>query len=355
MKNKDSSLPVRGMFAGIAISIVILLVIQKIFGAKIDSDLLKSSWSVVVAAVSLLFLSWGIPALRLLLLLKSLNERLSYFRSYRSTILSLFFSAITPFAAGGQPFQIYDLTRVGINVSHASAAVVSQYLMSNFATDFLAILLLPRYLGYFAKLETTGTVFAFGIAINIIVGIFFAFLALSRSLLIKLLNFISHRKFLLAIIGRLAKKDKKAIVDIIREKFERYNTGMKSIWSRKPLTLVIDFFLALGYLLINYSVFYVIVVGLLPAGEKSFGFSFVDSVAIQVLLSFVVYYVPTPGSSGGFESGMFVMLKGLLPAQSLIIAISIWRFVTYHFLILVGLINFLLSFRKKSLKELNRP
>ncbi|MDI3524670.1 lysylphosphatidylglycerol synthase transmembrane domain-containing protein [Kosmotoga sp.] len=353
MKKKNSSLPIRGMFAGIAISIIILLVIQKIFGAKIDSGLLKSSWPIVVAAISLLFLSLGVPALRLLLLLKSLNERLSYFRSYRSTILSLFFSAITPFAAGGQPFQIYDLTKAGINVSHASAAVISQYLISNFSTAFLAVLLLPRYLSYFAKLETTGTIFAFGIAITITVGIFFTFLALSRSLLIKFLNFISHRKFLLTVIGKLAKKDKETIVGVIREKFERYNAGMQSIWSKKPLTLVIDFFLALGYLLINYSIFYVIVVGILMNKGQNFNFSLIDSIAVQTLLSFVVYYIPTPGSSGGFESGMFVMLKGMLPNQSLIIAISIWRFVTYHFLILVGLINFLLSFGQKGQKELN--
>ncbi|AKI98025.1 lysylphosphatidylglycerol synthase transmembrane domain-containing protein [Kosmotoga pacifica] len=354
MQKQNSSLPVRSILFGVITSIVVLLVIQKTFGAKIDFELLMNSWSVVFLAISLLFLSWSIPALRIILLLRSLNEQLSYFRSYRNIVLSFFFSAITPFAAGGQPFQIYDLTRAQISVSNASAAVISQYLMTNFATTFFALLLLPRYLTYFTSLETAGTVFAAGIAITIIAGIFFTILALSRKMLIKFLHFISRRKFLLRVICKLTKKDREAILNNIRETFERYNAGMLNIWSKRPFTLIVDFLLAIGYLLINYSIFHVVMVRLLSPDGLRYQFSFIDSIAVQVLLSFVVYFIPTPGSSGGFESGMFVMLKNILPDQQLIIGISIWRFVTYHSLIFVGLLNFLLSFGKKPPKGVNQ-
>jgi len=350
---RKNSLPLKGIFFGVATSVVILLVIQKIFGAKIDLDLLKNAWNVVFSAIFVLLFSWCISALRIMLLLRTLNNRLSYFRSYRSIVLSFFFSAITPFAAGGQPFQIYDLTRAKIPVSNASAAVISQYLMTNFATAFLAILLLPHYLTFFSKLETLGTVFAIGILITVGAGIFFTILALSRKMLIGFLNFLSRRKLLFKIVCKLTKKEKKEILEDIREKFKSYNDGMRNIWSKKPLTLFNDFLLAIGYLLTSYGVFYIVMVGLLSPGTE-YSFSFIDSVVAQVLLSFVVYFIPTPGSSGGFESGMFAMLKNMLPDQQLIIGISIWRFVTYHFLILIGLLSFLLNFGKKPPKELTR-
>jgi uncharacterized membrane protein YbhN (UPF0104 family) len=121
---------------------------------------------------------------------------------------------------------------------------------------------------------------------------------------------------------------------------------MKFIWAKSPKTIFLDYFLALGFVFFNYAVFYVIVIGFQFIANEKFGFTLLDSLSIQAFLSFIVYYLPTPGSSGGFESVMFISLKNFVPQQYLIVSISVWRMVIYYFLILMGTVLFIFHVKK---------
>lgn len=348
MEVKKTTLPVKGIFVGLGVSIVILLVIQKLFGNSIDPDLLKNFWYIAGIGVIVFFISLGIASIRIYLLLKCLGYSVSFFGTFTNTILGQFFNAITPFAAGGQPYQIYELTSYhNVEVSHSTAVIITQYLNLNFATTTLAIVFFSRYYKILSTLGVTGKVFTIAMVTTLSVGILFTIVAFSRKLLVKFTNFLSKRLLLLRIIEKITNKKKEQILNSLKSKLIGYNESMKYIWAKSPKTIFFDYFLALCFVFFNYSVFYVIVVSFELISNGSFGFTIADSLSVQSFLSFIVYYLPTPGSSGGFESVMFVSLKNVIPEQYLIVSISVWRFVIYYFLILLGVVLFMFHVKKK--------
>jgi uncharacterized membrane protein YbhN (UPF0104 family) len=66
-----------------------------------------------------------------------------------------------------------------------------------------------------------------------------------------------------------------------------------------------------------------------------------------LLLNLVVYYIPSPGASGGLE-GVYTMVFTLYTGQPQLsfIAVTVWRFATYYLQIFFGLIVFLFMRRR---------
>ncbi|HIP92507.1 MAG TPA: UPF0104 family protein, partial [Thermotoga sp.] len=67
--------------------------------------------------------------------------------------------------------------------------------------------------------------------------------------------------------------------------------------------------------------------------------NYMDVAGIFFFLTLVVYYVPTPGASGGVEAIYHLTLSSLLenPSKTMTV-ILMWRAVTYYIPILMGLI-----------------
>jgi hypothetical protein len=347
MEVKKTSLPVKGIFFGLGVSIVILLVIQKLFGNSIDPNLLRNFWHIALAGVIVFLFSLLIASLRIYMLLRSLGYSVPFFKTSLNVVLGQFFNAITPFAAGGQPYQIYELNSYNnVELSHATAVIITQYLNLNFATSTIAIIFFSRYFNILATLGVTGKVFIIGMITTLSIGTLFTIVAFSRTLLIKFINFLKNRVLLLKIIEKITGKDKQIILNTLKTKLIKYNDSMKFIWAKSPKTIFLDYFLALGFVFFNYAVFYVIVIGFQFIANEKFGFTLLDSLSIQAFLSFIVYYLPTPGSSGGFESVMFISLKNFVPQEYLIVSISVWRMVIYYFLILMGTVLFIFHVKK---------
>jgi len=59
-------------------------------------------------------------------------------------MIGYFFNNITPMAAGGQPFQIYHLTKIGADAKAATNIVVSRYLEFVFTSLILLMLSITR-------------------------------------------------------------------------------------------------------------------------------------------------------------------------------------------------------------------
>jgi hypothetical protein len=348
MEGKKTSLPVKGIIFGLGVSIVILLVIQKLFGNSINPNLLKSFWPIAGIGTIVFLFSLFIASLRINMLLRSLGYSVSITKTSLNVILGQFFNAITPFAAGGQPYQIYELNAYNnVEVSHATAVIITQYLNLNFATSTVAIIFFTRYFKILSTLGVTGKVFTIGMITTLTVGILFTVVAFSRTLLTKFIGFLKNRVLLLKLIEKIVKKDRQIILNTLKTKLIKYNESMKFIWAKSPKTIFMDYFLALGFVFFNYAVFYVIVLGFEFIAKENFSFTLFDSLSIQAFLSFIVYYLPTPGSSGGFESVMFISLKNFVPEQFLILSISVWRLVIYYFLILLGTVIFIFHIKKK--------
>jgi uncharacterized protein (TIRG00374 family) len=61
-----------------------------------------------------------------------------------------------------------------------------------------------------------------------------------------------------------------------------------------------------------------------------------EVVSIQILILLAVYFFPTPGGTGAAELGSAVLMARILPLESLMIYVILWRVVVMYIAVIVG-------------------
>ena len=70
---------------------------------------------------------------------KKMNQNFKYLSSFQLNLRTQFFNAITPFATGGQPYQIYFLKCCGIDYASATSIVLENFIVYQIALVVLGI------------------------------------------------------------------------------------------------------------------------------------------------------------------------------------------------------------------------
>jgi hypothetical protein len=222
--------------------------------------------------------------------------------------------AITPMQVGGIPFQLYVCKREKILVPEGSAAIFTRGLLSAMV---LPLLLVPIW--YYRQFLTSGIMSAilkYLVIFYGIIAIIFFFLLTQTPLL--------QRKF-----GRKAKG-----IIMFKEVFT--NEYMK----RKPafLKAYITTFLSL--------IFYFMTAPLLIRG-LGIEAPFFEVMILQIILTYAVNFMPTPGATGLAEGGAVAVFKHLMPKSVLGVYVMSWRFFTGYFGIIVGILAITEFIREK--------
>lgn len=283
----------------------------------------------LLIALLVMVLYYTLEAYNVKKVLNAFNEKISLPKMLRYTFIGFFFSSITPGATGGQPMEIYYLTKEDIKVSHSTIALLIHlcgYQMSTITLGIIGIILKPYILDneliYF---------FIFGSLLNTvpititIIGIFFPKLALKLvKVFIKILNFFKVKN-----------------VEIISEKIttelDIYQESAKYIKSNKK-EIVRAIFVALMQVIVYYAVPFFI--------YKSFGLSgktIFDFILLQAILHSTVCSMPLPGSVGVTET-VFLLIYGVAyPLTLLQSALVVNRFINFYFFVIVSLIVYIIA------------
>ena len=285
--------------------------------------------------------------LYLLITFKSLKQKTSLFKCFAYSCIEYYFSAITPSSTGGQPFQSFYMAKDNIPVTKSTIALILN------TYTFKIVLLVLGLICMIAKPNLAfcnGTLFnvflAFGCLVNLLI-IIGCFLVMKSKRKVK--------RFVIWIINTLGKlhlkKEPEKTIKRMDDYMEDYKNGVSYLKKYPALT-----FKVLGLTLIQrlcmFSIGYVIY---LAFGLQ--GFSYLDFLAIQVVIAIAIDSLPFPGGMGVTE---VMMLKIYLPVYGenmLTAAFLLTRVFSYYFcLILSGmvvLINHLrvTIFNKNSKKE----
>jgi uncharacterized protein (TIRG00374 family) len=112
-------------------------------------------------------------------------------------------------------------------------------------------------------------------------------------------------------------------------KFEKWLENLKvsihSLWIQKAKIVALDFILGGVVTFLHSLALYVALVGV--TGIK---FSVFEVFILFIIMNFVVYYVPTPGSTGGVEAFYGIVLSGFIPKKFTSPVVLVWRFSTYY-------------------------
>jgi uncharacterized protein (TIRG00374 family) len=283
----------------------------------------------VMAPALAISASYLIDSLRYILVFRPFGVRLAFRDALYNNISGYFFGGITPSSAGGQPFQIYHFSKIGLD-SAISTNIIFSRLTIIYAVQFLVALLFSGRGVALIRRAGGGT--------SLLFAAMAASLTISTLLTIALRN--PDRLGILArriegsragrLAGRLLKDPQWA------RKIDAWTgqlrDGFRLLWGEKRLLMLADVLLhTAGQTVLAFG-FFVPFVALTQA-QVDFGEFFF----IYMLGSLISGFFITPGATGGVEA-TFVFILGALSKNhaGTMGAIVLWRFGSYHLQLILG-------------------
>ena len=284
--------------------------------------------------VQLFYVFMGALLMLAYLLLESFNirniitslkeKKLSLFKHLKYTLICFFFSAITPAATGGQPVEVYYMSKEGISVPNGTIAMLLQLSGYQISTVSLSIIMAFLY----PKILSGGVLWFFliGIVFNSMVIVVMLLSVFSRKTTEKFVHFFI-RTLRFFKVRNINKKEEKILSEL-----EKFNQNSEFIRNNKKVFLqsvFITFMQLICYFSITYCVY------------KAFGLtssSFLKVFAMQAILYTTVCCLPLPGSIGVSET-LFLKIYGSVFSKGILSsAMLIYRFISFYFYIIISAI-----------------
>ena len=277
----------------------------------------------VLVGVGIMFVYYSIEAFNIKKILRIFDEKISFFSALKFTFIGFFFSSITPAASGGQPVEIYYMTKEKISGSNATLALLIQ--LCGFQISTITYGLICSFFNWHI-LSKFYWLFLLGLTINgcalalMLIGIF------SEKLTKKLLN----------IMIKIMKFFRVKNLDFRRQKLEeglqKYNKS--AIFIKSHMT---EFVKAILRVFVQFAFYYCIPYCI----YKSFGlntYNVFQMFAMQAVIYTTVSSMPLPGSIGISET-IFLSLFGVAFGRELLGgAMLLSRGVSFYLFVIVSLL-----------------
>ena len=305
-----------------------------IIAKSVDQDTLNSFLGanklMLLGALCSVFLAWCCDAGRFCALAKAAEESVSFKLGVVLTWLNYFGSAVTPMQSGGGPFQVYVLYKKGVPVGKGIAITLIRTMLTILILTLAvpaALLLDPEIL----KASPFLKALVFYVFAVIIATWLFVIFTIMRPDLFKKLG-----KYFILLLKRLKLvKSWRKVINAFKwldREVENYILNFRLAFNSGKIYLAIAVILSLLHLL---ALFTVLPVLMLAVGLE---FNYMQTIAIQAVFMFVLYFVPTPGASGVAEGGGALLYGLLMPWNMAGVMAVICRFFTDYTSIFMGVV-----------------
>lgn len=294
----------------------------------------------LLVCILLIFGYWFFRAYVFRSFVRKFKPKYHIFNAFRLHMDTVFFDAITPFASGGQPYQIYKLKKEeDISISDSTNIVFQNFIVYQIA--FLLLSAFAFIYNYIFRIYPVNPLLrglvTLGFFLNLLVGI----IMFAVAFLEKFNNFVV--RFGIAILVKLnIVKDKEKKEAEWKQYIKNFHESASYLVKDKKSFLK-GIFLNIIAIMALYLVPIVVFYGL---GVYT-GISGVETFVTAAYVTLMGSYIPLPGGTGGLEYGFLVFFGCFINEPKLTAAMIIWRFLTYYSGIIVGAI-FLNIKRKKA-------
>ncbi len=314
---------------------------QADFGALLN--ILGKHWYYFVFAICALLLCFLFKGVKLSIMCKKTTKRWHFKSCIETAVIGLYYNYVTPLAVGGQPFEIYHLSKHGVHGGVASALPIATYILNQFAFVLIGIFSLIAY--------NTGLFMSAGKVIDIdvvpfnvlaIIGLLCCMMMPVIVILFCMLPGVGTKlvKWVIKLGGKLRiVKDPEATTEKTIKNVRHNSKCLKQLASA-PAEFIITFILSLGEHLALSSIAYFTL--------KFFGFNaegvngFVEWAQVVMLCSILyaaISFIPTPGNSGAADLSFYVLFsKGILFTGGAFCAMLVWRILSFYSFIIIGFI-----------------
>lgn len=268
---------------------------------------------------------WGLQQLA-----RPTDPRYSLKDGFLNAVVGSLFHGITPGASGGQISQVYVFYKQGIPGGAAAGILVVEFIVYELVSISVSgVMMLTRF-RYFAD-NSFFYVSLAGYLLTLFLVAVLVVCANSR----KAYNWISRMGLKAGVKLRLIRHPEKAR-DNLEEKVESYAREMALI--RRDHTLLARIVAADA---VRISI--LLLIPAMAAWVMEIPIPEGDLWTIAAMTSFVLnvnMFIPVPGASGGTESTFVVMFSQIMPKAQASSIMVLWRFATYHFILIIGAMLF---------------
>jgi len=268
----------------------------------------------LAAAGGLTAFLWLLEAWRMKAILSLVEETLPLKKIIPVNLAFSFAAAVTPAAGGGPPAHAYLLYRQGVAGEKATAAAVARAALAVGTISLSNLLVVTAFRAPLGLPPAAERLALAGVGLVCGGILIFFYLSLRPGLI-------------LALTGRLPRR----ISGKIAGGVEEFSSSLRALFlSPRKKLLALVFLLSFLY----WGAFFSI--GWLLARSLGSSAGWASLTARQMILHFLLSYVPLPGASGVAEMAYTALFAGFVPENVLFAQVAGWRFFTYYLNILAG-------------------
>ncbi len=327
----DSKKVIRMIIFGSAITIFIMTMILSFNDFEGIVEVLKTTnVKYLMLAIMLLMVYLILYPITMCILTRTKKCDISMVNTYLIGSTEHFFNGITPFATGGQPFQVYAFKRLGVKPSDSTGILMMNFIIFMMVTNLYALVSLFYYPQLSENISNLNAMVIIGFSINFFVLVFLITVATTKRVRMWLEN---------AMVWLCRFNWLKKFIEPNIPKFNEYCYGaqsaFKELWHHKGAFVgcfVIKFITMGVYYAITYYILKALNINIGPEQLPFIIFSTAFAITMCV-------FIPTPGSSGGIEfafKSIFQSIAVGITAEVAMGGMLLWRLLSYYLTMLLS-------------------
>lgn len=308
-------------------------------GEEMAHALSNMEWEWLGLSVVMVVLYWVFESVCMQFFSNEMWPNFKFKDTLKCTVIGQYFNCITPLSSGGQPFQAYYYNRFGMPLSKSMPMLVCRFVTYQLATTtFCAIVLILRLPLFTEKYPELMVLVCIGFVGGL--GLLAILLAIAfwRRGIVKAVQVIFR------LLGRIhIFKDPEARIESTTKTIDDAYREMKFLFHKPKLflkSIAVTFVQLFEYFAISYVI------------ARGLGIADADLLTVVACQSFVYMissFVPTPGAMGAAEGSYAAFLGMIYPTASYVaLSTFIWRFLTFYFPIVVGMLTTLVVNRRSA-------
>ncbi len=305
---------------------------------------ITQNWQWLFAVLLALLACYVTKAIKLAVVCKPLTGKFHFKTCFETAIIGHYYNYVTPLAVGGQPFEIYHLSKHGVGGGAAAALPIATYVLNQFAYVIIGIVfiimlkfntlginlkLLSQFTPAFMAMATIGLILCLVVPTMVII---FSLMPRVGATLVRFVMFIGGKL-------RIIKNPKLATYKTIKNVIS--NARCLKNMMKHPVASITCFLVSFmeHFASASISFFTLMMFGFYPNFlSENFFLSWLQIVQLSIMLTYSVSFIPTPGNAGAADLS-FGLLFGLGLDTGLTFTATIaWRFFGFYSFIIIGFV-----------------
>ncbi len=344
MKNKKIKISGKLIFNLSVVAISVYLIIYFFVSENGMIDLLSTPGSFniwwIIAALAVYDTNILIDTIVTLIFVRSQYKSFRFIDALKVAFVGVFFGAVTPSNTGGQPMQLYLMSKMKISVGFGSACMTQKFIVYQIVMTAVSIFAVIFRFDYFKDAFTNiwSTLFIIlGFTVQLVMTALFLVVSFSRKITAVLMKLVNKIMIKLRFIKEPERKMKRLYDEV--DMFHNANKTLFTNAKTMIMIYVLVFLQVLAILSIPYFVYLSFDMPSIAIANGQTPATLFDTICIQSFVLFTSNLVPLPGASGGAELaftlyfGSFFIIGNVNKIKP---AILLWRFVTYYGAIIIS-------------------